>query len=111
MRISFLGKGGSGKTTTTAAFVKYLAKKYSHVLAIDADLNVHLQKALQIEGEARKLGGLFDEVTNYLKGGRTMDTKFIGTTPPSLKSQFIELKLDDSFIQKYTSPNHKSNAT
>jgi len=105
MRISFLGKGGSGKTTTTAAFVKHLAKKYSHVLAIDADLNVHLQKALQIEGEPKKLGGLFGEVTSYLKGGRKLDTKFIGTTPPSTGSKFIYPKNTDPFIQKY-SLNH-----
>ncbi len=101
MRISFLGKGGSGKTTTTAAFVKYLAGKYDHILAIDADLNVHLQKALQMDGKAQKMGNLFEEVTTYLKGDRQLDTEFIGTTPPSLKSQFILPKFNDPFLQKY----------
>jgi len=101
MRISFLGKGGSGKTTTTAAFVKYLANKNLEALAIDADLNIHLHKALQIAGEAQKLGDKFAEISNYLKGDRKLDTNIIGTTPPSLKSQFILPKSNDPFIQKY----------
>jgi CO dehydrogenase maturation factor len=100
MRISFLGKGGSGKTTTTATFVKYLSKK-SEVLAIDADLNIHLQKALQIQGESKKLGNKFTEISNYLKGNRKIDTNFIGTTPPSMESNFILPNQNDSFIQKY----------
>jgi len=36
MRIGFLGKGGSGKTTLAAAFITYCARR-SFVLAIDAD--------------------------------------------------------------------------
>lgn len=102
MRISFLGKGGSGKTTTTAAFVKYLSKKYAEVLAIDADLNIHLQKALQIQGETQKLGNKFTEISDYLKGNRKLNTEMIGTTPPSLDSQFILPNQEDSFIRKYT---------
>lgn len=101
MRISFLGKGGSGKTTTTAAFVKYLSKNYTEVLAIDADLNIHLQKALQIKGEAQNLGNKFSEISNYLKGSRKLDTEMIGTTPPSFGSKFILPNQNDFFIQKY----------
>lgn len=101
MRISFLGKGGSGKTTTTAAFVKYLSKKYTEVLAIDADLNIHLQKALQLQGETQKLGNKFTEISNYLKGDRKLDTEMIGTTPPGLDSKFILPNQNDFFIQKY----------
>ena len=101
MRISFLGKGGSGITTTTAAFVKYLSKNYTEVLAIDADLNIHLQKALQIKGEAQNLGNKFSEISNYLKGSRKLDTEMIGTTPPSFGSKFILPNQNDFFIQKY----------
>jgi len=83
MRISFLGKGGSGKTTTAAAFIQYLSTKYEHVLAIDADMNVHLQKALDIPGEAISLGDNFQEISQYLNLNRELKTKFIGTTPPN----------------------------
>ena len=101
MRISFLGKGGSGKTTTTAAFVNHLAKKNSSVLAIDADLNVHLQKSLQITGESTKLGDKFIEISKYLKGARQFNTEMIGTTPPTEDSIFITANPNDEFVQKY----------
>jgi cellulose biosynthesis protein BcsQ len=31
MRIAFLGKGGAGKTTTSAGFIRYVAKKKPYV--------------------------------------------------------------------------------
>ncbi len=101
MRVSFLGKGGSGKTTVTAAFTKYLSQNNQHVLAIDADLNVHLQNALQLKGETKKIGNLFPEISNYIKGKRKVETKFIGTTPPNFDSQFIYTNKSDPFIEKY----------
>ena len=42
MRIAFVGKGGSGKTTTAAAFSRYLAAHGRPVVAVDADINQHL---------------------------------------------------------------------
>ena len=101
MRIVFLGKGGSGKTTTTAAFVKYLSKQNKHVLAVDADLNVHLRESLDIQGDPIFLGESYSEIVDYVSGHRDIDTEFIGTTPPSLKSRFIRPKSDDQFIQKF----------
>ena len=38
MRIAFLGKGGAGKTTTSAGFIQYMAKRHPFVLAVDADV-------------------------------------------------------------------------
>ena len=42
MKIAFLGKGGSGKSTMATAFVKELRKRGIRVLAIDADHNMDL---------------------------------------------------------------------
>ena len=50
MRIAFVGKGGSGKTTSAAVFSRYLAELGSPVLAIDADINQHLGAALGDDG-------------------------------------------------------------
>lgn len=103
MRIAFLGKGGAGKTTTAAGFVKYAAKKHPFVLAIDADVNAHLKSALSFSGEAKQLGLHFDEITEFLRGTREdLGTRpIIGTTPPSIKSNFITVKENDPFVSKY----------
>ncbi len=103
MRIAFLGKGGAGKTTTTASFVEYLAKRHSLVLAVDADVNVHLQDSLRMEGKAKELGECFDTVAEHLKGTRNdlNGRPLISSTPPSLKSNFIQPALDDLFVREY----------
>ena len=50
MRIAFVGKGGSGKTTVAAAFSRYLAASGRPVVAVDADINQHLAAALGYDG-------------------------------------------------------------
>lgn len=103
MRIAFLGKGGAGKTTTAAGFIKYAAKKHPFVLAVDADVNAHLKGALNFNGEPKQLGLYFDEITEFLRGSRTdLGTRpIIGTTPPAPQSNFITARPDDQFVQKY----------
>lgn len=49
MKIAFLGKGGSGKSTMATAFVKELRNKGLRVLAIDADHNIDFSYNLGIE--------------------------------------------------------------
>lgn len=106
MRIAFLGKGGAGKTTTSAGFVRYLAAKKSHVLAIDADVNAHLRGALHLPnlvGHPHELGDVKDDIIAYLKGDRQDlgDMPMVGTTPPSAKSRFITVSQKDPLIAKY----------
>ena len=103
MRIAFLGKGGAGKTTTSAGFIQYLARRYPFVLAVDADLNAHLKSALSIEGEVEQLGLHFEEVTSFLRGERKDlgARPMIGTTPPAVGSNFITARGNDPFVQKY----------
>jgi CO dehydrogenase maturation factor len=49
MKIAFLGKGGSGKSTMATAFVKELRARGVRVLAIDADHNMDLSYNLGAE--------------------------------------------------------------
>lgn len=100
MRVSFLGKGGSGKTTMATAFIKYLNKNNKKVLAIDADINVHLGSALGMS--TNYIGDKFEELANYFEKSRILEGKaIIGTTPPSSKSKFVLPTLDDQFLKKY----------
>lgn len=48
LRVSFLGKGGSGKTTMATSFIRYLENNNEKVLGIDADINVNLAKGLDM---------------------------------------------------------------
>ena len=45
MKIAFVGKGGAGKTTVSSLFCLYYSKNKS-VLAIDADINMHMAELL-----------------------------------------------------------------
>lgn len=106
MRIAFLGKGGAGKTTTAAGFVQYVAKRFPFVLAIDADVNAHLLTALNLTdavGEKHELGQVCDDIFAYLRGQRTDlgERQMVGSTPPSLKSNFVRVSPDDPFVSRY----------
>jgi len=103
MRIAFLGKGGSGKTTVTASFITYLSQENIPVVAVDADHNVHLQQTLGIDGTPIHLSDYFEEIKHYFKGNRDdlRNTTMIDSTPPSLKSNFIVPSQNDPFIEKY----------
>ncbi len=105
VKIAFLGKGGSGKTTAAAAFTRYVSTKRSLVLAIDADVNVHLKQALGIDfgSDILELGNAYEDIIEYLKGERDDlgDAPMVASTPPCEKSNFVTVSLDDPFIRKY----------
>lgn len=50
MKIAFAGKGGAGKTTLAALFIKALAKDGGNILAVDCDPVSNLGRSLGIEG-------------------------------------------------------------
>lgn len=56
MKIAFLGKGGSGKSTFATAMVRYLHESGRRVLAIDADHNMDLSLNLGVESPPVFLG-------------------------------------------------------
>ncbi len=98
MRISFMGKGGSGKTTLTAAYTKYIAQQKGSVLAIDGDVNVHLSQTLGMD--ELPISSKEHEIFEYFEGYR--DIPVIGSTPPTNKSNFVTANPDDPFLKKYS---------
>ncbi|GAA4549535.1 ATP-binding protein [Amycolatopsis samaneae] len=96
MKIAFVGKGGSGKTTLSSLFVAHLAATGKPVLAIDADINQHLAVALgATEEEALAWPTLGDNmalIKEYLRGDnpRVPDVAvMIKTTPPGRGSRLV----------------------
>lgn len=103
MRIAFHGKGGVGKTTTTAGFVEYASQVLPFVLAVDADVNCHLRNSLNFGDGGQDIAKCFDEVMSYLKGVRTDigSRPMLPTIPPSPDSAFVRPVADDPFVRKY----------
>jgi CO dehydrogenase maturation factor len=103
MKIAFVGKGGSGKTTLSSLFIRHLAATRVPVVAIDADINQHLGPALGLsEDEAAALpalGAHLPEIKEYLRGANpripSAET-MIKTTPPGSGSRLLRLAGDDN---------------
>ncbi len=98
MKIAFVGKGGSGKTTLTALTARHLALQNKTVLAIDADINQHLATTLGMNEEDAKdipaLGLEIDKIKHYLKGDNQLiahSHQIIKTTPPGKGSRLLKL--------------------
>ncbi|SDO98995.1 ATP-binding protein [Actinacidiphila guanduensis] len=96
MKIAFVGKGGSGKTTLSSLFVRHLAAARVPVLAIDADINQHLGTALGLEEEIAaampSLGAHLPQIKEYLRGSNpriASAESMIKTTPPGRGSRLL----------------------
>lgn len=102
MKIAFVGKGGSGKTTLSSLFVRHLAATGAPVVAIDADINQHLGAALGLdEAEAAALPALGDHlplIKEYLRGTNPRIASaetMIKTTPPGEGSRLLRVREDN----------------
>ena len=99
MRIAFVGKGGSGKTTLAALFSLLAAKDRNPLAVFDGDLNMHMPELLGFE--------LFPitkhlsrpepsrTIKTYLKGTNEISdlNAFRKTTPPTKQSKLMLSKL------------------
>jgi CO dehydrogenase maturation factor len=91
MKIAFAGKGGSGKTTLSALFTRYLAGQGLPVVAIDADINQHLAEALGA-GQPRPMGAHLPLIKDYLRGSNPRigsAEAMVKTTPPGRGSRLL----------------------
>ncbi|WP_448321409.1 ATP-binding protein [Streptomyces sp. CO7] len=99
MKIAFVGKGGSGKTTLSSLFVRHLAASGAPVIAVDADINQHLGAALGLdETEAAALPAMGRHLTlikDYLRGTNPRIASaeaMIKTTPPGEGSRLLRVR-------------------
>ncbi|WP_329134709.1 ATP-binding protein [Streptomyces sp. NBC_01476] len=99
MKIAFVGKGGSGKTTLSSLFIRHLAAARVPVTAIDADINQHLGPALGLDEEEAAalpaLGAHLPEIKEYLRGANPRIASaeaMIKTTPPGRGSRLLRLR-------------------
>jgi CO dehydrogenase maturation factor len=102
MKIAFVGKGGSGKTTLSSLFIRHLAATGAPVVAVDADINQHLGVALGLdESEAAALPAMGEHlplIKDYLRGGNPRITSaetMIKTTPPGAGSRLLRVREDN----------------
>ncbi|MFJ2397206.1 ATP-binding protein [Streptomyces sp. NPDC087843] len=99
MKIAFVGKGGSGKTTLSALFVRHLAASGAPVVAVDADINQHLGAALGLDEEVAAglpaMGARLPLIKDYLRGSNqriASTATMIKTTPPGEGSRLLRVR-------------------
>lgn len=109
MRIAFVGKGGSGKSTLTASFASYVAKQTTKpVVVFDADLNIHAPELLGFDVIP------FDKHLSHPQATKSIQKWLIGTndiqnlgafrksTPPTRKSNIIKIEsIKDTPIETF----------
>jgi CO dehydrogenase maturation factor len=110
VKVAFVGKGGSGKTTMSALFARYVASQGGPVIAIDADINQHLGMILGLEDTAlpRPMGAHLTEIKEYLRGDNpriASAAAMVKTTPPGRGSRLLELdERADPIHQRFAMP-------
>lgn len=110
MRIAFVGKGGSGKSTIAYYFTKFLQNKNIRFGLVDADINMHQSTLYEIQPNCPRIveDKITNEILTYLKGEnksiKNLD-QFRKSTPPAKGSNIINwADTNDPFLTKYTTP-------
>jgi len=109
MKIAVCGKGGTGKSTTTALLVSHLLNKGKKALVVDADINMHISGLLGIDRNDKL--ALSDDsnaksIREYLRGSNKRIKSvehFVKTTLPGEGSHLINLREDDFVIKNFSS--------
>jgi CO dehydrogenase maturation factor len=104
MKVAFVGKGGSGKTTLAALLARSLARAGVPVLAIDADINQHLATALGMRDDEAAaipaMGAHLSLIKDYLRGSNpriSAASAMVKTTPPGTGSRLVRIA-ESNFI-------------
>lgn len=95
MRVAFVAKGGSGKTTLSSLFIRYVLNQGKNVTAIDGDMNQHLATALNLSdavNDVQDLGNNASKLSEILAAKRTdieNSDQMIESTPPAKGSHIF----------------------
>lgn len=107
MKIAFVGKGGSGKTTLSSLFIRHLVTAERPVVAVDADINQHLGVALGLDEDQAAavpaMGEHLPEIKAYLRGANpriASHKTMVKTTPPGAGSRLLKINGDDPLHTK-----------
>ncbi|MCX5559463.1 ATP-binding protein [Streptomyces sp. NBC_00038] len=111
MKIAFVGKGGSGKTTLSSLFIRHLAASGAPVVAVDADINQHLGAALGLEETVAAglpaMGERLPLIKDYLRGTNARITSaetMIKTTPPGEGSRLLRVREENPVYEACARP-------
>ena len=107
MRIAFVGKGGSGKSSLSSLFARFLAQKGLNTTIIDGDINQHLHRMLNIPDQdisrTPSLSQNYTELKEFIIGQNSRigsPDLIINTTPPGTGSNLIKLSSLPEFLRK-----------
>lgn len=99
MRIAFVGKGGSGKSTLSASFASYVAQRTTKpIVVFDADLNIHAPELLGFEpipfNKHLSNPQATKSIQKWLIGENDIQNlgAFRKSTPPTRKSNIIKIE-------------------
>ncbi|PIV90602.1 ATP-binding protein [Candidatus Gracilibacteria bacterium CG17_big_fil_post_rev_8_21_14_2_50_48_13] len=101
MKIAFVGKGGSGKTSHAALFTHYLLHSGYAVFALDGDINMHLPSFFGVDAMAHPhLAHVShaEQIKKFLRGTNERirsEAEMKKTTPPGRGSRLLSWQLLD----------------
>jgi len=108
MKVAFVGKGGSGKSTISSLFIRYLSDRVgADVLALDADLNMNLAGLLGVNVPPEKYLSSPENSSKFrkfLKGNNNLirdENAFLPTTPAGTGSNLIR-NVNDKNLYPYS---------
>lgn len=107
MKIAFVGKGGSGKSTVSTQFFAHLLGAGKSAAFVDADLNVHAPELLGVDvpeddylAKEKNVRSIRKYLKNESQNILSID-HFYATTPPSRGANFFEIKDSNKLITDY----------
>ncbi len=110
MKIAFVGKGGSGKSTVTGLFLRYITEQKKHWLCIDADINMHMSGLLGVEfirEKALSRERNEKDIRTYIRGNNIRISNpehIVKTTPPTRESSFLYIDPTHELLRTYAVP-------